>query len=148
MDGETVRTPNFQGSVLIHEGRVDRGPKANALNVLYARVEDGELVVPVVPASNPKPRIIHKDQPDLNAADRQAIRKLSGAGPLVLAYEATVTETGQVIEVHLTSQPPVRLPGEIMKKMEEAAMRFSYEPYVIDGRAQPFTTTIVLDLPR
>ena len=148
MDGEPLRTPNFQGSLLIHDGRVDRGPRANALNALYARVEDGELVVPVVPSSNPEPRIVHKDQPDLNAADRQTIRKLSGTGPLVLAFEATVTETGQVIEVHLTSELPVRLPGEIMKKMEEAAMRFTYEPYVIDGRAQPFTTTIAMDLPR
>ena len=104
--------------------------------------------MPLVPASNPKPRVIHRDQPDLNAADLRAIRKLSAAGPLVVVFEATVTETGQVIEIHQTSELPVRLPGELMRKIEEAAMRFSYEPYVIDGRAQPFTTPIALEVPR
>jgi hypothetical protein len=147
MDGETIRSANLQGAILLHDGVVDRGPKANALNLLYARIEKGELVVPLIPESNPKPRIIYRDQPDLNAADLQALRKL-GAGPLVVVFEATVTETGQVIEVHQTSQLPVRLPNELMKKIEEAAMRFSYEPYVVDGKAQPFTTSIAVELPR
>jgi hypothetical protein len=148
MDGETIRTLNFQGSLLIHEGRVDRGPKADALNVLYARIEKGELVDPVVPESNPKPHVINKDQPDLTYADVQVLRKLSSGSLLVVVFEATVTETGQVIEVHQTSQLPVRLPNELMKKIEDAAMRFSYEPYVVGGKAQPFTTSIAVELPR
>ena len=148
MDGQPVPTGNFQGSLLIHDGRVERGPRSDALNVLYARAEKGDLVVPVVPPSNPEARLIHRDQPDLNAADLQTLRKLSASGPLTVVFEATVTETGQVIEVHQTSPLPVRLPPNLMRKIEEAAMRFSYEPYVISGAAQAFTTTIVLELPR
>jgi hypothetical protein len=147
MDGEGIPTQNYQASLLIYEGRIDSGPHATALNALYARVDKGDLVVPVVPASNPEARIIHRDQPDLSAAELQALRKLSANGPLTVVFEATVTETGQVIELHQTSQLPVRLPGDLMRKIQESAMRFSYEPYVINGAAQAFTTTITMELP-
>jgi hypothetical protein len=147
LDGQTLPAQNFETSLLLHNGSVDHGPRATALNVLYERIDGGELVVPVVPPSIPEARVIHRDQPDFSTADLQNLRKVSGGGRLTLVFEATVTETGQVIELHQTSQLPVRLPGELMRKIEEAAMRFSYEPYVVNGAAQSFTTTITMEVP-
>jgi hypothetical protein len=147
MDGEIIRTPPLEGTILLHDGRAERSPKPNALNIVYDRVAKGELIVPPVPEPNPNPRIIHQDRPDLTAADIEAIRKVWSGGALVVVYEATVTETGQVIEVHQTSQLPARFPRDVMRKIEEAAMRFSYEPYVINGTASPFTTTIAVEVP-
>ena len=67
--------------------------------------------------------------------------------PPAISFEATVTDTGQVIEVRALSGIPPRLPRGILAKLQDAAMRHSFEPYVLDGKAATFTTTIALEMP-
>jgi hypothetical protein len=75
------------------------------------------------------------------------IHRLAANQRPAIAFTATVTDTGQVIDVEPLSGIPARLPRDVIEKLEYAAMRHSYEPYILNGRATTFTTTIVMEIP-
>ncbi len=144
---EIVQQYVFREAVFIHAGRIEKGLKTAALGTLQARIAKGEIIVPVMPPFSSSPRVIHAERPELDDGELLAVRRLLGKGTAAV-FEAIVTETGQVIEVIQTSTLPRRLPRSVMRKLEDAAMRFSYEPQVVNGRAQGFRTNIVLEIPQ
>jgi hypothetical protein len=147
-DITTLQRRDFREAVFIHDGRVEEGLNAAALNTLHERVAKGSIVLPAIAPFNSAPRVIHTERPELERDELQTVRRLLDGKRTAAVFEATVTDTGQVIDVLQTSALPVRLPRSIMRKLEEAAMRFSYEPQVVNGKAQSFTTSIVLEIPQ
>ncbi len=143
------REPRFvqREPIFIYGGRVERGLRAAVLTTLYDRAKRGEIVIPVMPPFITKANLIHAETPELDREELQAVRRLLAKGSAAV-FEATVTETGQVLEVLQTAALPARLPRSVMRKLEDAAMRYSYEPQVVDGRARAFRTSIVLEIPQ
>lgn len=144
---EIVQAYDFREAIFIHAGRIEKGLKAAALGTLQERIAKGEMIVPPMPPFSSSPRLIHAERPELEATELQAMRKLLSKGTAAV-FEAIVTETGQVIEVHQTSTLPRRFPRSVMRKLEDAAMRYSYEPQMANGRAQGFRTNIVMEIPQ
>ena len=126
---------------------VQRGKPGFVVDALNERLKKREIVLPVIPSANPKAQLIHSERPDLTGDERRILDRLSEVQPPAISFEATVTDTGQVIEVRPLSGIPPRLPRGILEKLEDAAMRHSFEPYVVDGKAATFTTTITLEMP-
>jgi hypothetical protein len=144
---EIIQGHEFREPIFLHDGRIERGLKSAALETLHARVARREIVVPVMPPFLSAPKLIHSERPDLDTDELRATRRLLAKGTAAV-FEATVTETGQVIDLLQTSSLPGRLPASVIRKLRDAAMRYSYEPHLANGRAQPFRTSIVLEVPQ
>jgi len=134
-------------SLFLHDLALRRGKAGALIAVLNERLKQNEIVLSVTPPANPKARVIHTQRPDLTKDDIRILDKLGGEQRAAISFEATVTDTGQVIDVRPISGIPQRAPREIVEKLRDAAMRYNFEPYVLDGKAAAFTTTIVLEAP-
>ena len=144
---EILQAQDFRDAVFIHAGRIERGLKSASVATLQERTAKGEIIVPPMPPFSSSPRLIHAERPELEASELQAMRKLFSKGTAAV-FEAIVTETGQVIEVHQTSTLPRRFLRSVKRKLEDAAMRFSYEPQMANVKAQGFRTNIVIEIPQ
>ena len=126
---------------------VRRGKPGAVIELLNARLKNSEIVLPVTPPLNPKARLIHAERPELTREEIRVLDRLSGDEHPAISFEATVTDTGQVIDVRPLSGIPQRTPRGILEKLQDAAMRHSFEPYLVNGKAEGFLTTIVLERP-
>jgi hypothetical protein len=134
-------------SLFLHDLEVQRGAPGRAIAVLNERLAKREIVLAVKPPVNTKARILHDASPDLTRNQRRTLYQLSEEQRAVVQFELTVTDTGQVIEATPVSRNAPRLPRDIAERLRDAAMRYSFEPYLINGKASSFRTTITLELP-
>jgi len=143
---QTLRTRDFQVPVTFSNGRIEERPGTGPFDTLYQRISDEDLVVPRVHPAHPDPRVILTGNLELTEEERETLIRLTKGEPARVRYDATVTETGQVLDLYPLQDLPRGTPQEIADKVLAAAKGYSYAPRGVDGRAQAFTTTITLDV--
>jgi hypothetical protein len=137
----------LEESLLLHDLAVQRGAPGSVVALLNKRLKNGVLVLPAKPPEYTKATIIHQARPELSRDERRVLYQVFEGQRSVFQFEITVTDTGQVIEARPVSGTSVALPRRIAEKLKDAVMRYTFEPYVIDGKASSFRTMITLQLP-
>jgi hypothetical protein len=146
-NGINIPIRDMKEGVFLNDLTAQRGKPGAIVALLNERLKRNEIVLPFAPPAIPKARVIHAERPELTNEEIRVLDRLAGTPRAAISFEATVTDTGQVIDVRPISGIPQRTPREILEKLRDAAMHYSFEPYVVNGKSAGFTTTIVLELP-